>query len=116
MSNINKEIGPKHSALRILSLVSRGNQDEISKSDAAPQLAETIVIDKNFKKHPQNKVNKKERPQLNKHFSSFTQTETKLWTKSSWKPKTKECQNRSHFIYSQGRPSSKLCKFILCLI
>ena len=77
MSNINKEIAPKHSALRILSLVSRGNQDEISKSDTAPQLAETIVIDKTFKKHPQNKVNKKERPQSNKYFSSFTQIETK---------------------------------------
>ena len=33
-----------------------------------------------------------------------------------WKPKTKDCQGRSHLIHSQERPSSKLYMFILCVI
>ena len=49
----------------ILSLVSRTNQDGIFKSDTAPQLAETIVTDRNSKEYPKKKVNKKELPRLN---------------------------------------------------
>ena len=46
------------------SLPSRSNQDGISKSNTAPQLAGTVVHDKNTKEHPKNKVNQKELPQL----------------------------------------------------
>ena len=38
-------------------VVSRSNQDEISKLNIAPQLAETIIIDRNSKKYTQNNVN-----------------------------------------------------------
>ena len=57
------------------------------------------MIDRNSEEHPQNEVNQKELPQLKKHFT-----------------KSKECQGRSHLIYCQARPSSKLCMFILCVI
>ena len=56
---------------KVLSLISVSNQDEISKSNTAPQLTGTIIIDRNFNEHRQNKVNQKELPQLNKYFSSF---------------------------------------------
>ena len=46
----------------LLSLVSRSNQDGISKLNTAPQLTETTIIDRNSKEHTQNKVNKKELP------------------------------------------------------
>ena len=38
-------------------VVSRSNQDEIFKLNIAPQLAETIIIDRNYKKYTQNNVN-----------------------------------------------------------
>ena len=47
-----------------ISLVSRSNQDGISKSNTTPQMTRIIIIDKNSKKHPQNEVNQKELPQL----------------------------------------------------
>ena len=47
-----------------ISLVSRRNQDGISKSNTTPQMTGIIIIDKNSKKHPQNEVNQKELPQL----------------------------------------------------
>ena len=72
-----------------------------------------IGIPKNL---PKIKVNQKELPQLKKYFSSFTTLETKFWTKSTWKPKNKECQGASYLIYYQARPSSKFCMFILCVI
>ena len=53
----------------------------------------------NSKEHLQNEVNQKELPQSKKHFI-----------------KSKESQGRSHLIYRKGRPSSKLCMFILCVI
>ena len=54
------------------SLVSRSNQDGISKSNTAPQLTARItIIDRNSKEHPQNKVNQKELSQLKKYFRSF---------------------------------------------
>ena len=56
-------------------------------------------MDRNSKSHPQNEVNQKELPQLKKNFT-----------------KTKEYQGRSHLIYYQAGPSSKLCMFILCVI
>ena len=56
---------------KVLSLVSRSNEDGISKSNTAPQLTETIIIDMNSKEHPQNKVNQKELPQLKKYYSYF---------------------------------------------
>ena len=59
-------------------LVSRSNQDAISKLNTAPQLAETIIFDRNSKEHTQNKVNQKKLPQLQKYFSRFTKIETKL--------------------------------------
>ena len=34
------------------------------------------MIDRNFKVHPQNKVNQKELPQLNKYFTYFIKNET----------------------------------------
>ena len=46
------------------SLASRSYQGGISKSNTAPQLAGTVVHDKNTKEHPKNKVNQKELPQL----------------------------------------------------
>ena len=55
----------------MLRLVSRSNQDGISKLNTDSQLAETIIIDKNSKEHTQNRVNQKELSQLNKYFSSF---------------------------------------------
>ena len=51
------------------SLPSRSNQDGISKSNTAPQLAGTVVHDKNTKEHPKNKVNQKELLQLIKNIS-----------------------------------------------
>ena len=43
-----------------MSLVSRSNLDGISKLNTAPQLTETITIDRNSREHTQNKVNQKE--------------------------------------------------------
>ena len=43
-----------------LSLVSRSNQDGISKSKTALLLTEVIVIDRNSKEHPNNKKNQNE--------------------------------------------------------
>ena len=40
-----------------LSLVSRSNEDGVSRSSTALQLVETIKIDRNSKKHSKNKVN-----------------------------------------------------------
>ena len=56
----------------------------MSKSNNAPQLTETAIIDKNSKEHPQNEINQKELPQLMKHFT-----------------KNKECQGRSHLLPSK---------------
>ena len=56
---------------RKINLVSRSNQDGTSKSNTAPQLTGIIIIDRSSKEHPQNKVNQKELPQLNKYFRSF---------------------------------------------
>ena len=100
----------------VLSLVSRSNLDGISKSNTAPQLVEAIIIDSNSKEHPQNKFNQKELPELKKYFTSFIKIETKLWAKSIWKPKNEETQGRSHLIYFEARPSSKLSMLILCVI
>ena len=58
----------------------------------------------------------KELPQLSKYFSFFNEIETKFWTKVAWKAKKKECQCKSHLIYSHARSSSKFCMFILCEI
>ena len=52
---------------KVLGLLSRRNQDGISKSNTAPQPT-GIIIDRNSKEHPQNKVNQKEVPQLKKYF------------------------------------------------
>ena len=70
-----------------------------SKSNTVPQLAEAVIIDMNSKDHPRNEFNQKELPQLKKRIT-----------------KSKECQGRSHLIFCQARPSSKLCLFILCVI
>ena len=40
--------------------MSRSNLDGISKLNTAPQLTETITIDRNSREHTQNKVNQKE--------------------------------------------------------
>ena len=56
---------------KALGLVSRSNEDGISKSNTAPQLTGTIIIDMNSKEHPQNKVNQKELPRIKKYFSYF---------------------------------------------
>ena len=58
--------------------MSRSNEDETSKANTAPKLAETIATDRNSKEYPQNKVNLKELPQLKKYFSFFITIETKL--------------------------------------
>ena len=63
---------------KLHSLVSRSNQDGISKLKTAPQLAETKIIGRNSKENTQNKVNQKEVPQLKKYFNTFTKIETKL--------------------------------------
>ena len=44
---------------KVLSLVSRSNQDGISKSSTAPQLTGIIILDRNSKEYPQNKINQK---------------------------------------------------------
>ena len=89
----------KNKVANKLSLVWRSNQVGISKSNTVPQLAEAVIIDRNSREYPQNEVNQKELPQLKKHFT-----------------KSKEYQGRSHLIYCQTRPSSKLCMFILGVI
>ena len=61
----------------VLSLLSRGNQDGISKSYTALQLT-GIIIDKNSKKHPQNKLNQKDLSQLMKYFSSSFKLKQKV--------------------------------------
>ena len=63
---------------QLLSLVSRSNQDGISKLNTAAQLAEAKIDDRNFKGHTQNRVNQKELPEIKKYFSSFIKIETKL--------------------------------------
>ena len=73
-------------------------QDGISISNTA-SLAEAVIIVRNSKEHPQNKVNQNELPQLKKRFT-----------------KNEECQDRGDLIYSQTRPSSEFCMFILCAI
>ena len=45
-----------------LRLVWKSNQDGSSKCSTAPQLAEAVIIDRNFKEHSQNQVNEKELP------------------------------------------------------
>ena len=52
-----------------LSLAWRSNQVEILKSNTVSQYAEAVIIDRNSKEHPQNELNKKELPQLKKHFT-----------------------------------------------
>ena len=42
------------------SLPSRSKQDDLSKSNTAPQLAGTVVQDKNPKQYLKNKVNQKD--------------------------------------------------------
>ena len=71
----------------------------MSESNTVPQLWETVIINRNSEKHPQNEINKKELPHLKKHFT-----------------KSKECQDRCHLIYCKARPLSKLCMFILSVI
>ena len=48
----------------------RSNHVGISKSNTVPQLAEAVIIDRNSKQNPQNKVNQNELPELKKHFTS----------------------------------------------
>ena len=60
---------------------------------------EVVIIDRKSREHPQNEVNQKELPKLKKSFT-----------------KNKKFQGRSHLIYCQVRPSSKLCMFILCVV
>ena len=91
------------------SLQSRSNQDEISKSSTAPQSAGSAVVhDKNTKEHLKNKVNQKDLPQL---ITNISATSLKLKNSAQKvlgkQKKNKECQDRSHSIYSQARPSSK---------
>ena len=38
---------------------------QIKKSNSVPQLAESVIIDRNFNEHPQNEANQKELCQLN---------------------------------------------------
>ena len=59
-------------------LVSRSNQDRISKLNTVSQLAETKIVDRNSKERTQNKVNQKELPRIKEYFSSFTKIKTKL--------------------------------------
>ena len=82
-----------------LSSVWRSDQVGISKSKTVAQLADAVIIDRDFKRTSQNEVNQKELPQLKKNFT-----------------KNKECQSRCHLIYCQVRPSAKLFMFILCVI
>ena len=87
-------------------LPSRSNQI----SNTAPQSAETVVHDKNTKEHFKKKINQKDLPQLITNISA-----TSLKLKNSAQKvlgkqknqKNKECQDSSHSIYSQERPSSK---------
>ena len=83
------------------------NQDEFSKSNTAPQSAGTVVHDKNTEEHLKNKVNQKDLPQL---ITNILATSLKLRNSTQkvfFKQKNKECQDKSHSIYSQARPSSK---------
>ena len=66
---------------KVLSLVSRSNQDGISKLSAVSELTETIITDRNCKDQ-NNKVNQK--AASIKELFQF-KIETKLWTKSAWK-------------------------------
>ena len=53
------------------SLPSRSNQDELSKSNTAPQSAgSAVVYDKNTKEHVKNKVNQKDLTQLITNISA----------------------------------------------
>ena len=81
------------------SLAWRSNQDGISKSNTVSQLAEAVIIDRNSKEPPQNKVNQKEPPPLKETFHE-----------------NKECKGRCHLIHCQARPSCKLCMFLLWVI
>ena len=56
---------------KVLIVVSNGNQDGISKSNTAPQLAGIIITNRNSREHKQIKVNQKEMPHLKKYFSFF---------------------------------------------
>ena len=88
------------------SLLSRSNQDGISKSNNDPQLG-TVVHDKNTKEHPK-KIIQKDLLQLITNISA-TSLKLKQNSKQSVldKQKNKECKGRSHSIYSQPRPSLK---------
>ena len=57
-SNQNK----KNKVAYQLRLVWKSYQDWSSKWSTAPQLAEAVIIDRNFKEHSQNQVNEKELP------------------------------------------------------
>ena len=63
---------------RILSLVSISNQDVISKSNTTPELAETVIVNRNSKEPSQNKVIRKELLQLKKYLNFFIKIKTKL--------------------------------------
>ena len=89
----------KNKVATYLGIVWRSNQVGISKSNIVPQLVKVVIIETNSKEHLQNEVDQKELPQLKKHFT-----------------KSKECEGRSHLIYCQARPSSKLCMFMFCVV
>ena len=91
---------------KIRQLLSVAQYEEVIKLESSNQTlfpnqqkTEAVKTDRNSEEHPQNEVNQKELPKLNKHFT-----------------KSKECQGKSHLIYCQARPSSKLSMLTLCVI
>ena len=108
----------------MLRLVSRSNQDGISKFNTGSQLAETIIIDKNSKEHTQNRVNQKELSQL-KYFSSFIKIAIKP-NKKYLKIKKRKVSRQKSFnlfptmnfiqiLYVYIEPSIKTCQTQLIL-
>ena len=72
------------------SLPSRSNQDELSKSNTAPQSSGTVVHNKNTKEHLKKKVNQKELPQL---ITNISATSLK-WKNSAQKVLGKQKKQR----------------------
>ena len=79
------------------SLLSRTNQDGVSKANTA----QILLTDRNSKEHPNNENNKKEPPQSNRYILvpslKLKQTSELKVPENQQK---NECQDRSYLIYS----------------
>ena len=96
------------------SLPSRSNQDELSKSNTAPQSAgSAVVYDKNTKEHVKNKVNQKDLTQLITNISATSLKLKNSAQKVLGKQKKPKCVKTEviSFIPKQDLHPSDICLY-----